>query len=467
MKSYNTFFSNNLKCIATVCGISCVVCFATNHLYGASMVVSRGAPAATPATRATTAARVTPVVQTPAPDVAEAPPVAETAPEPEPIIIEDKSSQFDNLLNANNTSANDSAADARADAIRRQRAALDSADAQSTASQRMTDALSTGRNACDTGLRDCMRERCGNDFSKCATDGDTALGNKMESCRRDLKCTGEEFTLFTREIRADRDHNVQMSSYNTVLDCGNRYNSCIVTQCGANFSKCLGKSAGDAAIASCGNIARECTADDSGLANRTMQVFGTLRTNAEVQVKKDEERLYALRDQMAGQCRQLGAMFDERTLDCVFTVNFWADGSDVPFASQKAYAGNSFNCDQDWFGLDITTFRENAYRLTRSQTGASSAMMGAGLGAAAGAISSGAIDRAMDRAKAEKAVKEAEKEIDSKNTNSQGSTPSTSGGTGDSTDKEKGVIGKTVEKGVGGLKTGANAVGGFLGIGKK
>ncbi|MDR2268686.1 MAG: hypothetical protein LBD94_00705, partial [Rickettsiales bacterium] len=52
--------------------------------------------------------------------------------------------------------------------------------------------------------------------------------------------------------------------------------------------------------------------------------------------------------------------------------------------------------------------KENAYRLTRSQTAASSAMLGAGAGVAAGAISSGAIGRAIDTAKAAKAAKTAE-----------------------------------------------------------
>jgi hypothetical protein len=143
-----------------------------------------------------------------------------------------------------------------------------------------------------------------------------------------------------------------------------------------------------------------------------MQVFGTLRQSAEVQVKKDEERLYQLRDMMAAQCNRLGAMFDERTLDCVFTVNFFADNAATPFASKKLYAGDSFDCTQNWFGVDITTYRENAQRLTREQTAASSAMLGAGLGTAAGAISSGAINRAMDRASAERAVKKEEKEVE-------------------------------------------------------
>ena len=114
---------------------------------------------------------------------------------------------------------------------------------------------------------------------------------------------------------------------------------------------------------------------------------------------------------MASQCRMLGAMFDERSLDCVFTVNFFA-GDNTLYASKKLYAGSVFDCTQDWFGLDITTFKENAYRLTRDQKTATAAMLGAGLGTAVGTITSGALDRAIDRHKAEKALDKAEDEKD-------------------------------------------------------
>jgi hypothetical protein len=196
------------------------------------------------------------------------------------------------------------------------------------------------------------------------------------------------------------------------LDCGNRYNTCIVEKCGVSFNKCLGRAAGDKAISDCAAVAKNCQTIDNGLANRAMQVFATLRQGAEVQAKKDEERLYELRNLMTQQCNRLGAMFDERSLDCVFTVNFFANNMTTPFASKKLYAGDSFDCTQNWFGIDVTTYRENAYRLTREQTSASSAMLGSGLGTAAGAVASGAIDRAVDRAKADKAVKKAEEEHD-------------------------------------------------------
>lgn len=352
----------------------------------------------------------TPTEPTPAPTPEPEPAPSETAPEPDPAIIENKSSQFDEILDTSSNSSTDDAATELAEQIRRQRAALDAQSATNTATTKTQNALATGQNACDTGLRTCMREKCGNDFTKCSTDGDTAWGNKMESCRRDLPCTGEEYRMFATEIKADRDMNARLASYNAILDCGNRYNDCIVAQCGATYSKCLGKAAGDAAIAACATIAKNCTQEDSGLAGRSMEVFAALRQDAEKEVQRDEAHLYELRDKMATQCRLLGAMFDERSLDCVYTVNFFANNSTTPYASKKAYAGSSFDCTQNWFGVDVTTFKENAFRLTREQTSATSAMLGSGLGTAVGAVTSGAIGRAIDRQKAENALKKAEKE---------------------------------------------------------
>ena len=374
-------------------------------------VVQRGTSA-----RPTTSTRVNVTGRMPtmtAPSTTQTSTTKTTEPDSEPdeeIIIENKSSQFDEYLadvNTENSTA-DTSARALADTIAAQRAALDADDAIYTA----TTSVASGQNACDIGLRQCMTERCGNNFYDCRGDTDTIWGNKMDACRNDIdaQCTGEEYRLFAAEIKADRDMNARLASYNAVIDCGNQYNDCIITECGTTFSKCLGKSAGDAAIAKCKTIADNCVQQDSGLASRTMSVFGALRQDAEVLVQRDEQRLYDLRDQMREQCRMLGATLDDRSLDCVFTVEFYAGDDSTLFASKKAYAGGVFDCTPDWFGIDVTTFMENAYRLTRSQTSASAALMGSGLGVATGALTSGAISRAIDRQKAEDAVKDAKKE---------------------------------------------------------
>ncbi len=326
-------------------------------------------------------------------------------------IIEDKTSQFDETLDDVMSSGSDNSSDLAAK-IRAQRSALDTADKISATSKQMQDAAASGKNACDQGLRTCMQGKCGQDYSKCAGDTDTAWGNKMDLCRRDLPCTGHEYTIFTQEIKADRDMNARIAGYSAIIECGNSYNKCIITECGTTFEKCLGKKAGDKAIQKCDKIARSCTKQDSGLASRMMSAFGTIRQDAEKAIARDEQRLYDLRDAMRSTCERLGAMFDERTLDCVYTVNFYAGEDNTLYASKKAYAGGTFNCDQNWFGVDITTFKENAMRATREQSSATSALMGAGIGVGVGAITSGAIDRAIDTHKAEKALKQAQKEHD-------------------------------------------------------
>lgn len=328
-------------------------------------------------------------------------------------IIENKTTQFGKTLGQSATAktSKPGTESPLAEMIRQQREALDSAGAKANVENTVNQNLNLGQSDCDAKLRTCMQNKCGKDFLKCRGDSDTDFGTKLDTCRRDTKCSGKEYQLFSAEIKADRDMNARLSLFNKTLDCGNQYNSCIVGQCGNNFNKCLGKKAGDAAISKCDKIAKDCTEYDTGLAGRALQVFGSLRQNAEVEIRADEQKLYALRDKMSQKCGAMGAMFDERSLDCVYTVNFFAgDDQSTPFASKKLYAGGSFDCTPNWFGIDITTFKENALRTTREQKAASSALMGAGLGMATGTLTSGALDRAVDTKKAKTALTKAEKE---------------------------------------------------------
>ena len=320
-------------------------------------------------------------------------------------VVNNKTSQFNDVLSEMGASTTDSSNAALAETIRRQRALLDAAGdtgATTTGGTNITTA-----NACDAALRKCMSEKCGADFTKCASDSTTVWGNKMDACRRNTKCTGHEYTLLAPEILADRNAAIELSYYNSVVNCGNRYNNCVFGICGKSLENCLSKSAGDSAIAKCKSIADECREQDSGLAARVMGVFGDRRNIAATEAQRDEKRLYELRDLMRTQCTRFGAMFDERTLDCVYTVNFFAGTDNTLMASKKLYSGDTFQCTPDWFGVDITTYMENAQRLTRSQTSASAAAMGAGLGTAASLWTSGAVTRAMDTQKAEKQAKEA------------------------------------------------------------
>lgn len=319
-------------------------------------------------------------------------------------VVNNKTSQFNDVLSEMGANATDSSNAALAETIRRQRALLDAAGDTGAAATGGTNI--TTANACDAALRKCMSERCGADFTKCASDSTTVWGNKMDACRRNTKCTGHEYTLLAPEILADRNAAIELSYYNSVVNCGNRYNNCVFGICGKSLENCLSKSAGDSAIAKCKSIADECREQDSGLATRVMGVFGDRRNIAATEAQKQEKRLYELRDLMRTQCTRFGAMFDERTLDCVYTVNFFAGADNTLMASKKLYSDDTFQCTPDWFGVDITTYMENAQRLTRSQTSASAAAMGAGLGTAASLWTSGAVTRAMDTQNAEKQAKE-------------------------------------------------------------
>lgn len=322
--------------------------------------------------------------------------------------VANKSSSFSTKMSANTKSSTDTTDSAIANKIRAQRAALDARDAQDNVARK--NAMGVDSNGCDSALRKCITARCNGNYSKCATDTDTIFSDKLNACRKNANCTAHEFTLFSNQIKEDKKQEISLAAYNNVLECGNSYNNCIIAECGTKFNKCLGKTAGDKAIAKCKQIATDCTEADSGLVGRIGTVFGIVRQDAEKQIAADENKLRDLRKQMRTTCEHLGSgvMFDERSLDCVYTISFYAgDDMTTPKASKKAYAGSVFDCSPDWFGIDITTFKENAYRLTRSQTAASSAMLGSGVGTAVGAITSGAIGRAIDTKKAKDELKQA------------------------------------------------------------
>ena len=326
-----------------------------------------------------------------------------------PTNVTNKSSYFASFLGL--SESGDASGTSLADKVRAQRELLAAQSASDEILGR-TNTTAAGPNACDNALRSCMTEKCGANFAKCAADDATIWGTKIDACRRNTTCTGHEYALISLEILADRDQHERLSSYNNVIDCGERYHECIITECGTTFGKCLGKTAGDKAISKCDKIANDCKTSDSGLAARVMNVFGNLRQDAEIRVQSDEKRLYEIRDAMRDACKKMGAMFDERSLDCVYTVNFFAGEDSKQYASKKAYAGASFTCNPNWFGLDVTTFMENAFRLTREQASATSAMLGSGIGIGVGAVTSGAIDRAVTTHAAKKELKAAEKEHD-------------------------------------------------------
>lgn len=391
--------TKNKRFLITSVSIIIMACFASFDNASAARTAVRGTSAARKSV--TTTQNTKEQVKEPTNETLE----STTKEEPTPVYVANKTSQFETAVSAVMDIASDD--NSFAEEIRRQRAALAASQNLERATNDQKQALQSGSNSCDQDLRKCMIEKCGNSFTGCALDGDTIFGDKLNSCKRNTKCSGEEFSLFAKEIKADRDLNVQLSSYENVVNCGNQYNACLVNECGNTYTKCLGKSAADAAIKKCETIAKECTEADSGLTARFNTAIGMLREDTEKSIKSDEERLYTLRDSMKSVCENMGAMFDERTFDCVYTVNFFAGANQsTPLSSRKRYAGDTFVCTQEWFGVNATTFKENALRETRSQTAASSAMLGSGVGTAAGLVASGAVGRALDTQKAKKDLKE-------------------------------------------------------------
>lgn len=296
-------------------------------------------------------------------------------------IDSDRINKFSNALDGQSAAVTES--DLKS-LINAQRNADQIATTLSTTVKTATTKTIGGRSLCDESLRLCMQEKCGDNFENCALDTDLQWGEKIESCRLTAKCTGAEYAAFAPEIKADRDAYQLMGDFVLVQSCGAEYNECIVSGCGTQFDKCLGKAAGDKIISDCSQIAEKCRTADSGLAARAMRVLGTLRQDAEKQVVTDEAKLYTLREEMANKCKGLGAMFDSRSMNCVFTVEMFAPSSENSLASKKVSAGNSFDCTQEWFGVDVTTYKEDAARLTREQKAATSALMGAGVGTLGG-----------------------------------------------------------------------------------
>ena len=406
MYKVQNLFIKLFKAKFAICYLLFAICVCGN---AANAAVAQRTPAKNPSARPSTAAVAAPRVAVAAPvvteTVTEEEPVANTEPE-----IENKSSDFSTIF-SEASSSDDSAAAAR---IRQQREAISAAESQALAGQEIKSMQKDGGNACDTGLRKCMGEKCGDDFSKCKTDSAALWGTKIDACGRDAKCDQHDFALFAPELKADRDHNVILAGYKETIRCGEDYNACILRQCGGKgFTKCIGKAGGDTAIASCKADFEKCREADNGLQSRAMELFASLRVDSEKLLLQWEQELRDLRAQMKKNCERIGGLFDERSLGCVFTVEFWTNqNSEKPMATRIIKAGGQYTCSPEWFGVNVGEYLQNAARYEAAQQSAVGAFTGATAGAAAGAWVSGAPQRAIA---SQKAGKELRQECNSQN----------------------------------------------------
>ncbi|MCL1786033.1 MAG: hypothetical protein FWG39_02690, partial [Alphaproteobacteria bacterium] len=267
--------------------------------------------------------------------------------------------------------------------------------------------------SCDDSLRKCMADKCGENFKNCAGDGDSIWGFNIESCARAANCAPREITLFSAEIKADRDHNARWGAVSETYSCGNNYNDCILRACGGRgipnggtsvsasvmgLPYCISKTGGDNAIANarCRAIAEQCGDTDSGLAARALEIFGTLRILAERDLATQEQQLYGMREDLRKECRNTGGILDDRSLQCLFNVEMFAGGDwSGMIASRIIGAGAEFQCTPEWFGIDVTTHMENMARYDSQTAAATGAFSGAMLGVAGGMLASGEVYRGL------------------------------------------------------------------------
>ena len=245
---------------------------------------------------------------------------------------------------------------------------------------------------CEPELRACLQRACGTSFENCATDTDVEWGRRVERCATEANCSGRESTEFGRMFRADRDVFAAMAGFNSVTNCAQRYNACILEQCGGvGFPGCITTAGGNAAIRACERIFNECRNSDSALQNRINDLFATVRTDAEINVAQWERRLHEIRDEMDRECRMMGGMLDLRSLRCLFTVELHTmhedlrpEGGQTLLASRRLNQATEFMCTPEWFGLDMTTWLENLALYARNQAAAMGTFMGAGIGTGVG-----------------------------------------------------------------------------------
>jgi hypothetical protein len=176
----------------------------------------------------------------------------------------------------------------------------------------------------------------------------------------------------------------------------------------------------------CRQIQQRCLEQDSGMERRVAEVIGSMRVDLEKNILNWERDLYALRDRVRDMCLQTQGIFDERSFTCVYTAYIYATPNNVEspvrLGNRRLHAGEEFVCEPEWFSVDITTHMENAFRATRRETAATSALLGAGVGMLGGAVASGAVGRAVESHRTAQAAKAAEKE---QNADALATTPTT------------------------------------------
>ncbi|MDR1697248.1 MAG: hypothetical protein LBR41_03475 [Rickettsiales bacterium] len=279
------------------------------------------------------------------------------------------------------------------DSVRAQRAAADIAATGG--------AITSARSTCDADLRGCMIGLCGDDtYSKCWTDNSIEWNRKMTSCRAKSKCTTAEFDIIAPEFILDRDQFSSDSSFTIRTTCNINHNNCILQNCGRELKDCQNEAGQNRALAAC-PISRECEMVDNGMVGRSRSLFAALRIDYNEEQFANRQRMRELVDIMRNECAAQKGSYDEEGMTCVYSVELAANvyqnmvdrgrvdmgqANMVTLASRKLYAAAVYQCTEDWFGVDISTYMENAERRTANDRIAYNSALASGLAGAAGTV---------------------------------------------------------------------------------
>lgn len=379
--------------------------------FAAVEVCAAPAPAASPRGRASVSAAAAPaaassrggrgvVSRTSATSVNVAVPAPAPEPEPEPAAAADSNfaRQMESITAA-------PAVDTRAEA-RERIEAREQAEAAAVAFNRGIAAAAKSK--CETELTKCVIEDCGADMQKCSNDADALWSARFQRCRTKVDCTGAELSVYGDIIKEDIRVDAKIALAQKVVEGNNAYSRCLQQQCGADstsliegrvgFNGCMTQVKINNAINACKGVYEKYREYDSGLQQRFTGVMGLLRSEKEKNIAVLQKELDTIMPQMRTLCTQTGAMFDERSAECVFTAMLSVEdpnnGRRYTAGNKKIMPGSEYQCSDRWFGVDVTQYLINSAHLTATQRAASSAFMGAGVGVGLSALTRGLSDKA-------------------------------------------------------------------------
>lgn len=248
--------------------------------------------------------------------------------------------------------------------------------------------------SCDETWRQCLQgsDVCGTNYILCTTLSPIEFSNRISVCPKKIgDCTVSNATV--KEVINNKDDYMKVSKADSILECGETMSNCIMDICGKGFTKCA-KSI-SVAKTNCGYIADECSRVDPALWVRTATALNFAKGQMNAEITKIENRMAEIESELRAECSKNNFAFDSSKMQCIGVVDFNAMG--MVLQSKRMSAGSVGNCSDEFFGLDITTYRQNAANETIKQKTVSNtisgAMLGMGVGSLAGKYGGGLTDK--------------------------------------------------------------------------